>query len=101
MSNFMDTAKAVDPIITMLNAGGCKYPTATIFDDGSGHITVHVDEADEANRLMLAHGVDLRADGYPNIDRRDDYDFTFDLDVLKKYSESLCPHCGKDTEVPK
>ncbi len=98
MLDFMDVAKAVEPVIDMLDNGGCRYASVTIFTDGSGHITVPVGHQDAANSLLEAHGVALSGSRGAN---EYGYDFYLDLATLRKYSETLCPHCGKDTEVPK
>lgn len=95
MSDFMDAAKAVEPVVRMLDNSECGFASAVIFEDGSGSIIVHVKDADTANDLLAAHGVTLA--GYQDYRSKDDYRFDIDLDELKKYSETLCPHCGKDT----
>lgn len=97
MSEFMETAVAVEPIIKMLDDGKCKYPYAKIFEDGSGSIIVRYEDRDMAGSLLVAHGVSL--EGYQCVVDEDAYKFSIDRAMLKNYSETLCPHCGKDTDV--
>lgn len=95
MSDFIETAEAVEPVIKMLNDNGCRFARATIYEDGSGSIVVGRRYQENAARLLREHGVDL-GHGYA-----DTYTCSFDIrrGALKKYSETLCPHCGKDTEA--
>lgn len=95
MSDFMETAKAVEPVISMLNKKGCRFARAVVYEDGSGSIAVARMHQENAARFLREHGVDL-GDGH-----KDSYTCYFDIlfGALQKYSESLCPHCGKDTEV--
>lgn len=101
MSKFMDIAAAAESVVRMLDRCNCGYVSLTIFEDGSGSITVDADKKDRAVLLMREHGIDLSMYGRRDLDNPRDYHFSVSLDELRKYSESLCPHCGKDTEVPK
>lgn len=97
MSEFLNTARAVEPVIKMLDGAQCGAVSANIFEDGSGSLIVHTAHKDKADKLMQAHGVNLRSTGHQDLDNKDDYHFSFIRAELVKYSETLCPHCGKDT----
>ena len=95
MSKFLETAKLADPIVSMLVTNGCRGASTSIFEDGSGSFIVSREHADEVDALLRARGVNLYS--YSSARDADNYiRFTFDLGALKKFSETLCPHCGKD-----
>jgi len=94
---YAEVVKAVEPILEMLDAGGARYSSATIFEDGSGRLSVPSDKREEAERLLAAHGV-VGLSGSPSQSRHR-YDYYIDLPSLLKFTTTLCPHCGKDTLV--
>ncbi len=97
MSFLTETAELVEPIINMLNNNGCRFSRVTIYGDGSGSIVAARRHQENVARLLREHGIDL-GDGHA-----DNFICYFDIrrGALKKFSETLCPCCGKDTEVPK
>jgi hypothetical protein len=93
-SRFIKTARAVEPIMEMLKARGISYPSITIFADGSGHLTVLVDDKTHAREMLRDHGVAIGG-GYRDNDNKEEWCFELELELFADFHENHCPHCRK------
>ena len=93
MNNYTKSAEIVGKLLDNMEKAGCKIPSATLFNDGSGCFTVCMADEVVAHEVLALHLPEARL--YRRSRSKEEaVCFDFSTPILENYM-SVCPRCRR------